>query len=188
MKVLSVPFLLCFFIDIVFMKTSVYLQMIWLALFLLVSSCSSNKHQPPKLRELFSTYISEFGKKQFQLSIEHDMPAKHRSGRGGPPPGKGSGPPPDAMGGPGGKKGERGKPHREDKLDIRDRLHHKLESIIQENGYCRDGYTIHSESFGFKAGNQSVRGQCTESATKNDRQIFPNPKVKKGRVVYESFD
>ncbi len=61
---------------------------------------------------------------------------------------------------------------------MRRRLESRLETILRETGYCRDGYLeIDRSIFGggpTMLGEGIIRGECREGATPADRRRFPN--------------
>ena len=83
-------------------------------------------------------------------SVLHD--AKPRGRRGGPP----------------GQQQGRDAVQRDD-----DALKQQVDRLIAENRFCRDGYFVLDQYSG--AGGKSLRGECREGASPEDRIRFPNP-------------
>ncbi len=54
----------------------------------------------------------------------------------------------------------------------------RVEQVLEQTGYCRDGYfELYRER---DPGVLSVRGECRDSATATDRQQFPS-----GEIIFE---
>ena len=71
---------------------------------------------------------------------------------------------------PGGAKGNRGKGKGKKKSD--DSLHEAVQTRLDANGYCRDGYLALER---YQAnGIARIRGECRDGATDSDREQFPN--------------
>ncbi len=68
----------------------------------------------------------------------------------------------------GGKNGDQEEMNAEFEAKMAD----ELEIRLDQNGYCREGYT-EIESY-FSRGSGQIRGECNEVATEMDRQSFIN--------------
>ena len=175
--------------------------------YLLFAGCASHKPKPPEFSENFTTVILADGTKVFDYALIAKMAEQsgrgHR-GRGGPggmgggPGGGGMGGPGGGMGGPGGGMEEPdggGPRHGKDRGDMADKraemeaqlqaeLDDRLTIKLNENGFCREGYTTIEQRSQMNA--VALRGQCNEPATEIDREMFPNPAAKK--VIEERLD
>jgi hypothetical protein len=125
----------------------------------LSSACSSKKPRPEPVI-YFSTNITVEGGKFFVYRLE--MPARAERGsrpmKGGRPEGGRGGPPQGRD-----RKSGRGEGD----------LKQRVDQLIAENRYCRDGYIVLEEFTG--AGGVSLRGECRDGATAEDRHRFHNP-------------
>lgn len=148
------------------MKASI--PQLTIALVVAVSACSSREPKRPEWVEYFATHIEEDGTKQFSLALEPQ-------GRGGGGPrggrGRGSGPGGGNGRGPGGGAG--GVPDRSDMQQrMEQMLEAKLDAHLRQSGFCQGDYTVVDQSF--IQGLMTVRGECNEKASEQDREQFPN--------------
>ena len=65
------------------------------------------------------------------------------------------------------------------------RLEKDLKLFMAENNFCRDGFLKLDESLG--GGRRSIRGECYDRATDEDRARFPNMNTGP-KVIEESLD
>lgn len=109
--------------------------------------CSSCARKPPPSSLQLQTRITDGGLKLFELTFP--MLAHHIN-------------PPQNSGRP-------GKPRNE--LNSR-RMQVLLDEVIEESGYCREGYVLLGRYAGETV--QRLRGECRDRATAEDRQRFPD--------------
>ncbi|WP_041523227.1 hypothetical protein [Gilvimarinus agarilyticus] len=134
---------------------------------LTLAACSSGPKQKPALIEHFSTEILDNGSKLFVYEAVAQATDNTRGkGRGG----GGRGEPPSG-GGRGGQGRNGPQDAGADKVD--DRIKEMIDNKLAETGYCREGYMSLEESV--KRGQILVRGECTETATEEDRATFTVP-------------
>lgn len=144
---------------------------------LLLASCSSTNDRPKPI-EVFQTQISQDGTKVFVYRLERpENPGAERVRSAGPRGNRDHGEGPAGRNGNNGegKKGRsrgpsdaenKGSKHGDFKLD------EGLTAVLAENGFCREGYY---ELDRYQAlGDISLRGECKDTATENDRRNFPN--------------
>jgi len=147
-------------------------------------ACASNEPKPPTTSDTFVTLIQGDGSKQFSYTLIMELPERTgRPPRGGKGPDGPGGPPP---GGPG--KRERGMPSPDRDEALQEQLRYLTEESLlaklEDTGYCRSGYhTLETQA---RRGAMNIVGECTEKATEEDRQTFPNPPPKK--VIEERLD
>jgi len=145
-----------------------------LAIVLLSAGCSNTRKKPEPI-EVFDTQISDDGTKVFVYRLE--MPKKsetlNKGSRGnGKRGGRGDG----TKGGRGsGRSSDREKPmarseQSNNKMDSK--LEGGLEKILTDNTYCRDGY--YELDRHRTLSDISIRGECRDEATEEDRRKFPN--------------
>ncbi len=129
-----------------------------------ITACSSNspKRQSGMPTEVFVTHIKPDGSKVFNYSLIKKMPSQGQMGKGR---GKGGG-----MGGgmKGGKKPDMSKM----KAKMEEKADKKLNMKLAQTGYCREGY-MELDSF-FERGHVTIKGECNESATAQDKKTFIN--------------
>jgi hypothetical protein len=134
-----------------------------------ITACRSNspKRNGDMPNEVFVTQIKANGSKIFNYSLIKKMPNQGQMGKG---MGKGGGRHGGGMGGgmKGGKKPDMSKM----KAKMQEKATHKLAKKLSESGYCREGY-MELESF-FERGHVTIKGECNESATTQDREKFIN--------------
>ncbi|MAT91543.1 MAG: hypothetical protein CME59_02985 [Halioglobus sp.] len=134
-----------------------------LALAVALGSACASKQPRPEPTTFFSTSITEDGGKFFVYRVE--LPEREeRAGRGGTRQGGDRG----RRGGPPGQQQGRDAVQRDD-----DALKQQVDRLIAENRFCRDGYFVLDQYSG--AGGKSLRGECREGASPEDRIRFPNP-------------
>ncbi|GJM09939.1 MAG: hypothetical protein DHS20C11_22150 [Lysobacteraceae bacterium] len=134
------------------------------------SACSSKEPKRPEFVEYFATHIGEDGTKQFSLALEPQGRGgggpRGGRGRGNGPPGGGSG---RGSGGP-----NRGAP---DRAEMQQRMEQmltaRLDAQLQQTGFCEVGYTVLDQTTVVQ-GLMTVRGECNDKATDQDREQFPN--------------
>ena len=141
----------------------------FLVLSLFLTSCASNPWESSEVAEVFVTDIKSSGLKIFNYSLTRVTPQNGSSERGGGNS-KGSG----KHGGRGGKSGSgyggMGSGKSNDDSAIKLYFNEKLESKLKKTGYCQDGYIELDRSFG--RGLLTIRGECEEAATEEDRIKF----------------
>ena len=135
-------------------------QVLMLFVFLFLSGCASNQRKNSEVNEILATNIESNGLKLFSYSLTMSMPQKGK-GRGGRT-GR------DKSGGGGGAKLD----HESQKNRMKEMVYEKLELMLTDTGYCREGYIVLDRYF--ERGNSQIRGECKEGATENDRNKFPN--------------
>lgn len=149
------------------MPQSFFLVVLVMAISL--SSACSSKRPRPEPAIYFSTYITVDGSKFFVYRQEipqhtnrkksgqssHEMKGQRPSG------GRGDGP-----------QQERGRGRGPDRPD-KNSLTQRVDMLIAENSYCRDGYIVLDEYT--DAEGVSLRGECRDDATSEDRGRFRNP-------------
>ncbi|HNP52634.1 MAG TPA: hypothetical protein PKJ85_12690 [Nitrosomonas nitrosa] len=156
---------------------------------LIFVACASNERKTPEIQEEFVTKIEQNDLKLFTYTVVMTMPEGERgsmrrggggmrgggtgSGMGGGMRGGGMG---SGMAG-GMRGGQRGdmqngmKRNREDMINrMKERFFEKLDEKMAETGYCREGYTVLDNYF--IKGRAQIRGECKDSATKEDRLMF----------------
>lgn len=139
--------------------------MLGIALTGALASCSSGPdRKPPPLQQLLHTSITDNGSKMFVFQmVRASTEGSSRSGR------HRSGPPAD--GGRGGKDGGRGgKRGGMDPQKMLLNAHEALQQQLEETGFCREGYMTLDEKA--ERGLLAIRGECTETATEQDREEF----------------
>lgn len=133
------------------------------AITIAVSGCQ-NKPTRPEPIERFITNITEDGGKFFVYSLEMPRPKKARE------PGMMRRPPRDGRGmSPGGNPGMSHK--RSGSANKLDKL---LEETLEETGFCREGFFELERQQGLGGPLASIRGECREGASADDREKFPN--------------
>ena len=133
-----------------------------------ITACSSNspKRQSGMPTEVFVTQIKPDGSKVFNYSLIKNMPNQGQMGKGR---GKGGGMHGGMSGGmKGGKKPDMSKM----KAKMEEKANKKLNLKLAETGYCREGY-MELDSF-FERGHVTIKGECNESATAQDKKTFIN--------------
>ncbi len=153
-----------------------------LFLYLSLIACASNEKKTPEIKEDFVTNIDQNGLKSFTYTVTMAMPEGKSGGmRGGGMKGSGmrgsgmsggrSGMRGGGMGG--GGAGNEARPNREAILArVKDDVYEKLKMKLTDTGYCRESYTELDNYF--VRGRSQIRGECIESATKEDRVRFVN--------------
>ncbi|MEH6557382.1 MAG: hypothetical protein V7459_05790 [Oceanicoccus sp.] len=131
----------------------------------LSSACSSKKPRPEPV-VYFSTNITAEGGKFFVYRLEMPQRSEQEGGRRGSRPMKGGRPDGGRDGGPPPTKDRKGGGREGD-------LEQRVDSLLAENLYCRDGYVILDKYAG--GGGVSLRGECKDAATPADRNRFRNP-------------
>ncbi|MBL7005442.1 MAG: hypothetical protein ISR69_15615 [Gammaproteobacteria bacterium] len=133
-------------------------------MFLLLTSCASKSSQSdenkPKITEYFITHIAPNGVKTFNFSISANMDnikkGRHSGG------GMGSG-----------GMGKSGMPNQATmQAKIKQKMTRRLESKMAVTGYCSKGYKEISSVVG--KGYSQFRGECKDTANKQDRLTFKN--------------
>ena len=135
---------------------------------LTLSGCSSNssKRHGGMPTEVFVTHIKPDGSKIFNYSLIKKMPNQGQMGQG---MGKGGGMHGGMGGGmKGGKKPDMSKM----KAKMEEKANKKLNLKLAETGYCREGF-MELDSF-FERGHVTIKGECNETATAQDKKTFPN--------------
>jgi hypothetical protein len=137
-----------------------------LVIVVVLSSACSSKKPRPQPAVYFSTNITVEGSKFFVYRLEMPQRSEQEGSRRGSRPTKGGGP-------DGGR--DRASPPARDRKGGRgaDDLKQRVDQLIAENLYCRDGYVILDEYTG--GGGVSLRGECRDDATPADRNRFRNP-------------
>ena len=134
-----------------------------------ITACSSNspKKHGGMPTEVFVTHIKPDGSKVFNYSLIKKMPSQGQMGKGR---GKGGGMHGGGMGGgmKGGKKPDMSKM----KAKMEEKANKKLNLKLAETGYCREGF-MELDSF-FERGHVTIKGECNETATAQDKKTFPN--------------
>lgn len=134
----------------------------------LLSACAGRQEKP--VEEIFVTQIRADNSKMFAFTLKSE-----KTERGDKPHDKTA-----AKQGKGRKGGGRGKAagktankaeSRERKNPLADMFEQRLEQRLSQSGYCSAGY-IELERYATR-GAMTVRGECNDSATANDRQRFP---------------
>ena len=114
-----------------------------------VSSCSSNRTADEKILSTFKTLITKDKYKRFEISTRpatrriRMMPAQEQSGL-----------------------------QRPTYTVNQKRLLRNLELVLEETGFCRDGYLLLGRYAGKKT--NRLRGECRDKATEDDYQKFEN--------------
>ncbi|WDE12460.1 hypothetical protein [Thalassomonas haliotis] len=134
------------------------------AVLFLLSACAGHKEKP--VEEIFVTQIREDDSKMFAFTLKSE-----RAGRGDKARNKTAAKPGKARKG-GRQKGTGKAEGRERENPLAGIVQQRLEQRLSENGYCSAGY-IELERYATRGG-MTVRGECHDSATANDRQRFPN--------------
>lgn len=164
---------------------------------LLIASCSS-KPELPETQAFFNHNILENDSKMFNFNLllkrrtGDDTDGQNAKGSKGKQSGKkpkdGQRPSNGERSGKG-KKGEGNRPkgsngsnqsnaniaqqrNNERLLQLEQMLFEQLDDKMQETGYCREGYMVLSQELGKNI--LSVKGECHESATSEDRAKFIN--------------
>ncbi|MFT5691125.1 MAG: hypothetical protein ACI92E_000450 [Oceanicoccus sp.] len=155
---------------------------------ILLASCMSAREKP-KAIEVFKTQISQDGTKifvyRFELPEKPMNEQKRSAGQRGKK-GHGNGPPGRSGSGRNNGKNSEGKKSTgkssrsigdtdSEHIDPRQRdlkLKEKLETALAENGFCREGYEELDRHEAM--GEMSIRGECSDEATDDDRRNFPN--------------
>jgi len=149
----------------------------------LVCACSG-KPERPEPEGYLAAHISEDNSKQFVYSLE--FPRPEGGGRSGRPRGHMSGSSSRGVSGgvsagTGGKGGGShgggrqggGRGGADVQRNINDTLETMLERELQKTAFCRDGYKELERAT--SPPQIYLKGECNESATKNDLTEFPNP-------------
>ncbi len=145
---------------------------------LFLAACAGNERKAIEIKEVFVTKIEENGLKLFSYTVTMPMPEGRSGGgkqggmRGG---GKGMGRGGKGMGRGmrnGGMKNEAKRDYATKMRRAEDMVYEKLETKLRETGYCRESY-IELDKY-FVKGRSQIRGECKESATKEDRIKFLN--------------
>lgn len=132
----------------------------------LTSACTTNDKRPRQEPTAhFNTNITADGTKFFVYRVE--MPQRDAQGepRGRPQGG--------GRGGSGGPPGQSRGPSQDARDNDDDLLKQQVDLLIAKNRFCRDGYFVLDQYDG--AGGTSMRGECREEASPEDRTRFPNP-------------
>ena len=129
-----------------------------LAVLLLLPACSNHPDKRPQPKEFFSTQISSEGSKFFVYRLE--LPAR----------GKGDDHRRPAHGGRGGDSARAGAGSGKKSADMTVKPEQRLKALLADNNYCREGY-VELERRQYSSG-ISLRGECREAATKQDRRRF----------------
>ena len=150
-----------------------------------IGACS-NQQKNEALQGYLATHVFDDGSKQFVYTIDLPDPATRSKG------GKGSGRPGNATGHvsggstqglsggvtagtgnrrPGGKTGgsRNASGKRQDRATI---LVNALDDELKKSGFCRDGYMELDRMM--EPRQTFIRGECIETATDHDREVFPN--------------
>jgi len=155
------------------MFTSKYLAALFITCLLLLSACSNTSE--PKTEGFFHTEIRDDNSKEFTFSLvfsrskeEASRGMKNASTSQRPDKGKGSG---KGRGNRSHEASSTTKPNsksssKADKMQGIFQQH--LDLKMQETKYCRTGYLILEQSF--IGAVYSLRGECNESATEEDRK------------------
>jgi hypothetical protein len=133
-----------------------------------LSACGSNspRRQGSLPTENFVTHIKTNGSKIFNYSLIKKIPSQGQMGKGR---GKGGG----MHGGMGGSmKGGKNPDMNKMKAKMQEKATKKLSLRLAESGYCREGY-MELDSF-FERGHVTIKGECNETATAQDREKFIN--------------
>lgn len=149
---------------------------------MILAACSTKPDRPEPPEGHFVTHIEVDGLKKFQYSIE--VPERgtstKRLGRPGNLSGQASG---SSRGGvvggvtAGTRSGGTPPPPSaynsyEQFRQLNARLDHMLEFELNKSSFCREGYRETERVTEFQV--VFVRGECTETASDNDREQFPN--------------
>lgn len=142
---------------------------------LYLAGCAS---APSQFESTFTTHIFDSGNKQFTLHlVEHAANPKERDR-----PPRPQGRLPRAEGG-----GREGPPNRNSRPSVKAPLQEslkplvltKLEQVLADRGYCREGYWLIDEQFrglNSKLKSITLKGECHELATREDMTRFINLK------------
>lgn len=129
-----------------------------------LAGCSSGPdRKPPPLQQRLHTSITDNGSKMFVFQMVRastERAARSGGGRAGPPDG----------GGRGGRGGGRGGKGGMDPEKMLLQAHEALQQQLEETGFCREGYMTLDEKA--ERGLLAIRGECTETATQQDREQF----------------
>ena len=149
----------------------------------LVLACSGGHRTKPKIDGYLATHIQEDGRKLFQFTMEIPVPERDRRGGlsgkgpaggrfpgGGMPGGRSGGPMGGAPGGRGGMNPPKDGHASEGELE--QMVESRLEREIDESGFCREGFMVIERML--RPPSPYVSGECTENASEEDRQRFPN--------------
>jgi hypothetical protein len=140
-----------------------YRYTVVILLVLIAAACSGpSKKKRAEPLEIFSTQILLDGTKLFAFTLER--PQRRQNSEGGRQGKRGKG----GHGGQGGRRGgekERGN-------DMEKQIETRLLAMLEQTGYCREGYVELDRNLLF--GNASIRGECKEGATPEDRKNFIN--------------
>ena len=117
-----------------------------LALTLSACSQSPKKEARPAINQSFHTEIAEDGSKRFRFTISVAEKQQRKSKR------------------PSREKESSGSRHQK----MEKRFHDQLEQHLERTGFCREGYVVLDSNFSRSKG--SIRGECRESATQQDRE------------------
>ena len=138
---------------------------------LTLSACSATKQ--PKMEEFFHTKIHDDGSKRFTFSlivIQGQSDKKDKSQKRANKPSKGSG----NRGGNknGDRENKQGSSNKESSRTSKmtELFEERFQEQMIKNQYCREGYiTLDS---GFSGAIYTLRGECQENATEEDRKHF----------------
>ncbi len=121
---------------------------------LALSGCSSQDKKRPSFTETFETEISQDGSKRFVYQVSPDR------AKGGRPPHNRDGKPPSREG--------------QKSSNRATKVAEKTEALLQEKlaktEFCQDGYRV-LDSF-FERGRYTIRGECRDEASEEDRAKF----------------
>ena len=153
-------------------------NIILILVILILSACVSNHKQRPPSQENFVTHIENNGTKLFNFTLTINNPKGNKEGKthrskGGAGFGSVGGSNQGRMG-RGRKNGSRKKPEntKDQIIHMKQRIKDKMRLALFNTQYCREGY-IEIDSI-YIPGNSSIKGQCQESASKDDLSKFPN--------------
>lgn len=136
-----------------------------------VAACGSNDSKKvPATQEYFKTNITTDGSKQFDYTLLMERPEGRKRGGGGGMANRGG----MGAGGAGDMGGRGDMDARKDKMRERMELTllEKLDTKLTETTFCREGYMELARTA--DRGRMTLRGECREQATDDDRAQFPN--------------
>jgi hypothetical protein len=134
----------------------------------------SRRMENLEVEEKFVPYITETGLKIFIYTVSMKGAGEQGDSRGGAKStgergGSRRGTKP--TGGRGGGSHGGTTPDRDSmEKSIKEKIEQKLLAKLTETGYCREGYLELGSSIGKRE--SSIRGECKEGATEEDRQVF----------------
>lgn len=124
---------------------------------LVLSSACASKQQSPEPVPSFSTEITADGIKFFTYALRQPERIERAISRRNLQSAQGS--------------GRAQNPSRKQRKRDKEMLEERLETLLAQNGYCRDGYFVLDQYVG--PSEATLRGECKEGANPMDRALFP---------------